>query len=252
MCQKSIRASPFDVLSHVGPRLVPFFKTVIIYFVAWLPLDYPTVFSALIKCLPIMCLTFFVWLQGVSLRKEHDYQRRILVGLVFSCLGDALLIWHETHFITAMAAFAVAHVSYIRAFGFSRPYKWVKGIPFVGLLLFVMYLFYPGLQGILLPGVYIYIWIICSMGWRAVAQIDLENTWSWTSLFGCIGAVLFMLSDLIIGINKFVTPVPLSRVLIMSTYYAAQVFIALSAVNTTNIVIKLRMSNKAPQENQSK
>lgn len=245
MCQKGrCFTNPLDVLTHVGPRLIPFFKTLVIYYVLWLPLDYPSVISALIKCLPILCLIPFVWIQGVSLKKEHDYQRRIFVGLIFSCLGDALLIWHEIHFLTAMVSFAIAHVSYIRAFGFSQ-YRCLKGVPFIGLLLAAMYLFYPGLHGILLPAVSIYVWIICSMGWRAVARIDiLENEWSWKSLFSCIGAILFMISDFVIGINEFVTPVPYSRALIMTSYYAAQAFIALSAVNDSNLIIKLRMSNK--------
>ena len=142
-----------------------------------------------------------------------------------------------------MIAFGIAHMAYIHAFGICRPYRWLKGIPFIGILLWTMYLFYPGLQGILLPAVFVYVWLICSMGWRAFAQVDiLENVWSWTSLCGCIGAVLFMMSDLLIGINKFVQPVPAARILIMTTYYSAQVFIAVSAVNTNNLVVKISMS----------
>lgn len=223
---------------------MPFLKTVAIYFVAWLP-DVPSVFAALIKCLPIISLIVFVGFQGLSLEKKHDYQRRIFVGLLFSCLGDALLIWHEKHFVTAMIAFAIAHISYIRAFGFSRPYKWLKGIPFYGISLVVFYFFYPGLQGILLPGVFLYVAILVSMGWRAFASVDImENEWSWTSLCGVIGSILFIVSDLVIGINKFVVPVPFSRIWIMTTYYSAQAFIALSAVNHNKFVIKLRLSNK--------
>lgn len=156
-----------------------------------------------------------------------------------------MLIWDEKHFITAMAAFAIAHISYIRAFGFSRPYKWLKGLPFYGLSLIVFYYFYPGLQGILLPGVFIYVAILVSMGWRAFASVDImEDEWSWTSLCGVVGAVLFIISDLVIGMHKFIAPVPFSRIWIMTTYYAAQAFITLSAVNHNNVVIKLRLSSK--------
>jgi len=244
MCEKQSSLNPFDVVTHVGPRLVPFVKTVLLYYVAWLPLEYKSIIPAVIKCLPILCLIAFVGTEGVSLRKEHDYQRRVIVGLVFSCIGDALLIWDNQHFITAMIAFGIAHLAYIRAFGFSK-FRWLKGIPFMGFVLFAMYVLYPGLQGFLLPAVFVYIWLVCSMGWRAFAQVDiLENVWTWTRLCGCVGAILFMISDLMIGIDKFVTPIPLARVFIMSTYYAAQVSIALSAVNTDDTIIKLRLSSR--------
>ena len=230
--------------THVGPRLIPFVKTVIIYFVAWIPDEYPSLFAALIKCLPILCLALFVWLQGVSLEEKHDYQRRIFVGLIFSCIGDALLIWPDPHFVTAMISFAIAHVSYIRAFGFSQ-IRWPKAVPFYISLPFVCYWFYPGLQGILIPGVFIYVAIILSMGWRAFASVDImENIWTWNKLCGVIGATSFIVSDLVIGINKFVTPISFSKPLIMVSYYLAQLFFALSAVQNSNVLIKLRMSNK--------
>ena len=236
-------------MTHVGPRLIPFLKGVVIYFVAWLPAEYPSIISAVIKCLPILWLIYFVGSQGITLEERHDYQRRVFVGLIFSCIGDALLIWHEHHFVTAMIAFGIAHISYIRAFGFSRPYRWLKGIPFIGIYLITMYIFYPSLTGILIPGVFIYVLLLGSMGWRAVATVDiLENVWSWTSLAGCMGAIIFMLSDLIIGIDKFYCPVPMSRAIIMSTYYVAQVLIAVSAVNTDNLKIKIRMSKRRVSE----
>ena len=40
-----------------------------------------------------------------------------------------------------------------------------------------------------------------------------------------IGACIFMLSDALIAINKFVTPVPLSGLWILATYFCAQMLI---------------------------
>ena len=233
--------------SYVGPRLIPFFKTVIIYYVAWLSI--PSALTAAIKCLPILCLIPFVAAQGLSLRDEHKYQRRVFIGLVFSCIGDALLVWGHIHFITAMAAFGIAHLAYIRAFGF---FSWkvvdcLKGIPFFGCLLLALYILYPGLKGILGPCVAVYIFLVLFMAWRAFTRIDImENEWTWTNLFACFGATLFVISDFLIGLNKFRIPVPYERFFVMTTYYAAQVFIAMSAVNTKDMVIKLRFSKKKP------
>ena len=48
-----------------------------------------------------------------------------------------------------------------------------------------------------------------------------------------MGSVLFMISDCIIGINKFYTKVDNSQFWIMSTYQLAQILIMLSAIKDT-------------------
>jgi uncharacterized membrane protein YhhN len=46
---------------------------------------------------------------------------------------------------------------------------------------------------------------------------------AWNSLFS--GALLFVMSDSLLAINKFVHPIPEAGFLIMSTYILAQYFI---------------------------
>lgn len=60
----------FPQLKSVGPKLVPFFKTVAIYFVLLIPEERPSLFAMLIKCLPIISLIVFVLLHGMSLGDE--------------------------------------------------------------------------------------------------------------------------------------------------------------------------------------
>lgn len=52
---------------------------------------------------------------------RYAFSRRIIVGLLFSALGDAFLIWDE-YFLHGMAAFGVAQIMYSSAFGF-KPLK---------------------------------------------------------------------------------------------------------------------------------
>ena len=47
--------------------------------------------------------------------------------------------------------------------------------------------------------------------------------------FGAFGAFVFIISDSVLAINKFVVPVPHAADLIMTTYYSGQLLIALSA-----------------------
>lgn len=58
----------------MGPKLVPFFKTVAIYFVKFLPDSSPTILSTILKCLPIVSLMLFVLLHGMSLDDEYEQQ----------------------------------------------------------------------------------------------------------------------------------------------------------------------------------
>ncbi len=44
-----------------------------------------------------------------------------------------------------------------------------------------------------------------------------------------VGACFFMLSDSLLAINRFVTPLPLSGLWVLSTYYTAQLLIVLHA-----------------------
>jgi uncharacterized membrane protein YhhN len=65
-----------------------------------------------------MTLTFLVAsVSQVFINFRYTFSRRILTGLLFSCVGDALLIWPQ-YFIYGMGAFAVAQIMYTAAFGF--------------------------------------------------------------------------------------------------------------------------------------
>ncbi|GFT24318.1 lysoplasmalogenase-like protein TMEM86A [Nephila pilipes] len=226
--------SPKVVLKCVGPKLVPFFKTVAIFFVLATPS--PCWFACLIKSLPVLCLCGFVLYHGMSLGEKHAYARRILLGLLFSCMGDILLIW-PCCFMWGMLLFGVAHLLYILAFGM-KPLNPVAGAvcAVTGSLGYLVLL--RGLEGPFIVLIPIYIFLLMFMVWRAVARVQLfGDLWTWTKLCSCGGGILFAISDFLIGVNMFLSPLPYSQMLIMVTYYAAQLGIALSVVDSTSIAI---------------
>ncbi|XP_066999139.2 lysoplasmalogenase TMEM86A isoform X2 [Anabrus simplex] len=223
--------SPTQVLKSVGPKLVPFFKTVAIYFVLFIPVERPSLFAMCIKCLPIISLIVFVLLHGMSLGDEYAFSRRILTGLLFSCLGDALLVWPH-YFIHGMSAFGVAQLMYTAAFGF-KPLNAALGVVLYILCATAVAVLMPGLSGILIPGVPLYSVLLITMAWRATARVQFfEDLWTWTKLCSCAGGILFAVSDALIGFHHFHQPIPHSQALIMVTYYAAQLGIALSVVDS--------------------
>ncbi|XP_043681592.1 lysoplasmalogenase-like protein TMEM86A [Vespula pensylvanica] len=224
-------SSPTQVIKSVGPKLVPFFKSVSVYFV--LLAEQPSLLTACFKCLPIISLIVFVLLHGISLSKEYTFSRRILTGLVFSCIGDALLVWPNC-FIAGMCMFAIAQIMYIYAFGF-KPINLLLGAIMYTLCSLVICLLMPGLSGILVIGVPIYTVLLTTMAWRAISRVQFfGELWTWTKLCSCVGSICFLISDTLLGIHYFRNPLPYSQVSIMLTYYTAQLGIALSAVDSKN------------------
>ncbi|XP_037076715.1 lysoplasmalogenase-like protein TMEM86A [Pollicipes pollicipes] len=222
--------SPTTVIKSVGPKLVPFFKTAAVYFVLFIPEDRPSWLALVIKCLPILSLLVFVLLHGMSLGDEYSYARRIMLGLSFCMLGDALLVF-PGYFLEGMAAFAVGHVFYVAAFGF-KPLNPSAGAVLYGAGAAGLYLLMPGADGVFVVGLPLYALALITMVWRAIARVQLlEDFWTWTKLCSCIGGICFVISDTLIGFHVFYGA-PYIQAAVMVLYYAAQMGIALSVVDS--------------------
>lgn len=154
------------------------------------------------------------------------YGRFILAGLCFSLVGDVFLMLPADRIRQGLLAFLVAHIFYILAF--SRGLKTVELEPLIFLLgygaAFFLFL-YRGLGSSRWP-VLVYVIAISMMVWLALNRyLALETT---RSLFGLIGAGLFLFSDSANGVKRFRKPFPLADVLVLATYFPAQLLIALS------------------------
>lgn len=160
------------------------------------------------------------------LQKKNRYCQRILCGLIFSCGGDALL--NVGLFPHGMGSFAVAQAFYISAFGFQS----LKPNIAIGLyafaILFISQIFHS-LDEILVVGLPIYAFLLTTMCWRTLARA-VQNP-NFINVLCAIGGISFVISDGIIAVDKFYTPISNSRYYIMATYYAAQFAITLSVVN---------------------
>ena len=217
----------------IAPFLIPFLKMSCIYFILWLPEEQPSVAAAFVKCLPILSLIWFVCLQGVSGDSANSYNQKVLTGLVFSCIGDALLIWqgNPLFFLLGMAFFGCAQIAYTIAFGFS-PFG-MKELAFSLLvLLVILSVLLPCLSGLLYYAITGYSMLLALMSWRALARFNLKGEIPWRKIYAACGAALFVASDSMIAVNKFCWPIPGQRSLIMVTYYAAQLCFSLSVINS--------------------
>jgi uncharacterized membrane protein YhhN len=169
--------------------------------------------SLLVKALPILILV------GVAHRTLRGSTRLIMVAaLVFSAGGDVLL--ELGLFTPGLASFLVAQLCYARHFFSQRD---TSSLPYGRLLIMLALMSVASFPVILNAGellvpVAIYMTAIGLMAIGAAVYRQPS-----TVLF--LGALLFVASDSMIGINRFVTPFGAANYAIMISYYAAQVLI---------------------------
>jgi len=162
-------------------------------------------------------------LQSREVRRDAGV---LALGLAFSTAGDVLLDLDPRLFAFGLGAFLLAHLTYICLFGRNRT---------VGIRLDP-----PHLAGVLLILIYsvtLCVWIVPSVGELAVPlvlYIFALTTMVSTAIMArfrqrwvAVGAILFLISDSLLAIHKFKTPVPLRDYLVWITYYLGQCGIAL-------------------------
>ena len=77
----------------------------------------------------------------------------------------------------------------------------------------------PNTSGVITIGVGVYIAVIVAM---SVSAMFVERKGWWMLV---VGVLLFVLSDSVIAWNRFVAHIPYAGMIIMTTYYAAQVLL---------------------------
>jgi len=155
------------------------------------------------------------------------YQRAIVVGLLFSLAGDIFLMLPTDRFVAGLVAFLLAHVAYGVAFG--QVVSWPPWTPWgLGLLLYALVIYrllWPTL-GQLWPAVLVYLLAITAMAWLAVAMADQLGTPG--TMLAAVGALLFVISDSALALNRFRGRFWSADLIVLSTYYLAQWLIARS------------------------
>ena len=185
-------------------------------------------FSLITKPAIVSSLIIYFLIASSSLNKS--IRNLMVLALIGSLIGDILLLFvHKSSnfFIAGLVAFLIAHIMYSIVFlkhldPLKKPYM------FIGLLLtyssVLFYILKDGLGEMLIP-VVIYIAAILTMATTAfLRKGDLKKA---SYLWVFLGAIIFMLSDSIIAIDKFHKPFALSGVSIMLTYSIAQYLIVM-------------------------
>jgi uncharacterized membrane protein YhhN len=160
--------------------------------------------------------------------RQDRYSLWITVGLMFSLVGDVLLLGPEHFFLLGLSAFLLTHIAYLFAFtrGTHFPARlgvWILYLLFAACCYFLLFSRLPA--GLRLP-VAFYSLFLVSMAAQAMGRSFLLRTSA--AQFAAIGGLLFILSDGLLAFNRFYAPLRLAPLLILVPYYAAQWLIASS------------------------
>ncbi|MFZ5941693.1 MAG: lysoplasmalogenase [Bacteroidota bacterium] len=177
-----------------------------------------------------------IWISLYFILYGRNVRNRItaLTAFFFSWLGDILLMFsdkNELFFFAGVGGFFVSQVFYILTF-MSSGEKGEKGfiavkpfwaLPFVLYLGGIFFLLYPGLDGIMIPIVLAYALSLIGMSLAALNRKTRSSRMGFILVF--VGSLFFVSSDSMLAVNKFLSELPLSGFLVMSTYIIAQYLI---------------------------
>jgi uncharacterized membrane protein YhhN len=173
--------------------------------------DYP--FHWVTKIIPILVLlaTLVISFKG----NKNKEIKLFIAGLVFCMGGDVFLaVDRENLFIFGLGSFLVGHIFYIAAL---LPLEAKNRLGLTSLTVYgviIMSILLGKLGGLLIP-VLAYMLVLLAMAATTMLSRS-SNAWL------IIGGVSFTASDSLIGLDKFLSPIPYAGLLIMVTYYLAQ------------------------------
>ena len=184
---------------------------------------------AMVLCLltkPVPVLALLGWLHSGPV---SPYRRWISIGLGFSLLGDILLAWPQDLFVFGLGAFLFAHLAYLKAYlvDCRRPALPALALALLAGISLLSVMAAKGLGDLLIP-VCIYALTISAMLWRALARLG-SGVPGRSAWLAAAGALAFVASDSMIGINRFVLSFDAAPYLIILTYWLGQWGIAASA-----------------------
>lgn len=178
------------------------------------------------KPLLMPLLLFYVYKKSIG----NTTLKVLLLGIaiLFSWFGDVVLMYqsNDLYFIAGIGLFLIAQITYtivLRKATYQVPsVSIIKVIPFLVYAAILFYILLPA--GAFTIPIIVYGLVILSM--MVSAFLRKSHTTHQSYLLAFIGSVLFVLSDSILAINAFKTPIPYAGVFIMSTYCGAQYLLA--------------------------
>lgn len=178
--------------------------------------------TVIVKGSAVSLLAMFVL---INLRSVNHLLLFLALGLSVS--GDVLLAWgHENSFIHGLLAFLAAHVVFIILYLKNRLYAEdiTSGRVRLAALLWAGaaiagYFLYPHLGDMMMP-VFSYSVVLAAMATTALFS-------KYSVKLVAVGALLFVVSDTVLGVRQFMIVPDFTGYIVWATYYLAQLLMTL-------------------------
>lgn len=187
--------------------------------------------------IPVLLISIYT----TSLETKHR-RSKVLANLAFffCFLGDFFLLNYSdnTYFILGLSSFLMAHLFFIIFFfrlkKFSDKYRlflFAAGVIILGYVGFLLFLIWPGVtrQNIQIP-VTVYAIVLGLMLLTAVHTTNNKSIKRLATNYFVPGALLFVVSDSMLALNKFAITFEYGDILVMVTYAAAIFMLAMGVV----------------------
>ncbi len=179
---------------------------------------------------PLILISLVIYFGYFAKILNRSIYKFMILALVFSLMGDVLLLFDHlfsSFFIFGLLSFLVAHLLYCYVFIKKWSAKknsifWIVAMFLWAYGLILFFILKNSLANLKIP-VIIYILGILAMAISAFGRKNSVSVHSFKLVF--LGALLFVASDSILALNKFIFPVPWSHFLVMGTYASAQYLI---------------------------
>ena len=214
--------------------IILFFLTLFVHLYA-IGFQVPSV-RIITKCLllPLLCIYLMVSTPNSTVIKEIA-----LTALFCSWLGDVVLLGDGNYFVWGMLAFTWAHLRngriLVRLQAFQlKDATWI-GLAFALGTISLVYYFLQSSLGIFLIPVVIYM-VVISAVWVLSFNLTNQPRYKATAInFFIPGMFLFVLSDTLLALNKFLFHYPLRwDIWVMVTYALAQWFLTEGYIRVVN------------------
>lgn len=161
------------------------------------------------------------------------------IALIFSLLGDIALMLNARYFMVGMAAFLLAHISYLIGFNQQLPSINLGTICMLAIVTVsavrVLSTLKPGVLNVprgkrFLTAVLAYGLTLALMVFSALSTFFRSNWTLISAIFVGIGAVLFYISDTLLGYDRFVKKVKHGQSYVHLTYHLGQIGLVTGAM----------------------
>ena len=193
----------------------------------------PYIYKTIASVLFVLCGVFnFVYVSKVEQRNKA-FKYLMLIGLVFACLGDIVLI---DYFVVGAILFAIGHIFFFVSYAFLHKIN-LRDLLII-LLIFALSLiiiFVPQIYNFngMLPIIIVYALIISFMLGKSISN-TFEKEYKGSNLWIMLGSLLFFLSDFMLLLNVFTNISIIFDIFCLVLYYPAE-FILASSIYYANI-----------------